>query len=146
MKPAVLDRFLAKVGWPGVMGACWPWLAYRDSDGYGIFAVANSRPARASRVVYELAIGPIPDGLVIDHLCRSRSCVNPLHLEAVPQVVNCLRGESLNARNARKTHCHKGHPFTPENTYLYRGGRCCRACNRDAVRRMKVRRREGVDS
>jgi hypothetical protein len=91
-------------------------------------------------VAYELAIGPIPEGLTIDHLCRNRGCVNPAHLEAVTNRTNLLRGDGIAALNARKTHCKRGHEFTPENTYVWREGtRACRACHtaQEQARRQK---------
>lgn len=68
------------------------------------------------RVSYESVKGPIPEGLVIDHLCRQRSCVRPDHMEPVTLKVNVLRGSSIFAKRARQTHCQNGHEFTPENT------------------------------
>lgn len=110
---------------------CWLWqgpytLPYR----YGNFAYKASSYMRAHRVVYELLTGPIPDGLVLDHICRTRHCVNPAHLDPVPQYTNCMRGVSIPAVNARKTRCKRGHEFTPENTYIIpsTGSRVCRTC------------------
>ena len=82
----------------------------------------------AHRVSYELFRGPIPDGLQIDHLCRIRHCVNPDHLEAVTQRENILRGTSPSAKAAARDACINGHPYTPENTKLFRGDRQCRTC------------------
>lgn len=84
----------------------------------------------AHRLAYEWAVGPIPPGAQIDHLCREPRCINPDHLEAVTQRENIVRGESPSAVNARKTHCLHGHEFTPENTYRRPddGNRQCRAC------------------
>lgn len=96
------------------------------------------RTAKVHRVVYEALVGPIPDGMVIDHLCRQPSCVNPAHLEPVTRRENVLRGLTLPAANARKTHCKHGHEFTPENTYLFpTGTRGCRTCARAAKQREK---------
>lgn len=87
----------------------------------------------AHRLAYTALVGPIPDGLVLDHLCRNRRCVNPAHLEVVTQRVNILRGEGQAAANATKTHCPKGHPYTVENTWVSRtGSRTCRACKTEA--------------
>jgi hypothetical protein len=77
----------------------------------------------------ELFVGPIPEGLVIDHLCRNRGCINPTHMEPVTNAENVLRGEGPTAVNARKTHCKRGHPFDDVNTYVYAKGRACRMCH-----------------
>lgn len=104
--------------------ACWTWLGRQDGKGYGRY-----QNRAAHRVTYELLVGPIPDGLHIDHLCRNPGCVNPGHMEPVTLVENARRGYGYSARNARKTHCKYGHPFDEANTY-YRvnGGRRCMRC------------------
>ena len=114
-------------------GACWIFTGARTDRGYGVIPVARTS-VRAHRVTYEHFVGPIPAGLVLDHLCRNTSCVNPDHLEAVTQRENVLRGNAPTAANARKTHCIRGHEFTPENTYAKKGGgRACRRCVIDAA-------------
>lgn len=126
-----VDRFWAKVDRRGP-DECWPWVGKRN-EAYGRFMVDGQfRPAH--RVSYELLRGPIPAGLQIDHLCRNPRCVNPAHLEPVTQRENGLRGMSVPARNARKTHCKWGHEFTPENTRWTAGKygtphRHCKACH-----------------
>lgn len=87
--------------------------------------------------------GSIPKGLTLDHLCRNRACVNPVHLEPVTNRVNILRGIGITAQNARKTHCKHGHPFTVENTIYKHGGgwRICKICNRARFREYSARRR-----
>lgn len=88
-----------------------------------------TREQYAHRAAYQYLRGPIPDGLQLDHLCWVRRCVNPAHLEVVTARVNTLRGENPAAQNARKTHCHRGHPFDEANTYWRPdGGRDCKAC------------------
>lgn len=96
------------------------------------------------RVVYELRVGPIPEGLELDHLCRVRHCANPEHLEPVTGRENIRRGTSPSAINGRKTHCKNNHEFTPENTYVSPlGKRTCRTCRKlyDAVHPPKPRKR-----
>jgi hypothetical protein len=107
------------------------------------------RPRLAHRIAYELFIGPIPNGLHIDHLCRNRGCVNPVHLEPVTQQENMLRGYAPSAVSHRANRCHRGHEFTPENTYIKHrpNGRIKRDCKecarmRDRVRNKTPERRE----
>lgn len=126
-----MERFWAKVD-KGGPGGCWLWTAFCDPDGYGKFAV-GSRCVLAHRFAWELLVGPIPEGLTLDHVkargCEHRHCVNPGHLEPVTNRVNVLRGENA---NARKTHCKRGHPL--DEAYIPKNGsRQCRACQ--AVRR-----------
>ena len=110
---------------------CWPWMGNQDGNGYGQFWISRENPITAHRFAYTDAIGSIPDGLTIDHLCRNRSCENPSHLEAVSRGINVLRGEGLAARNARKTHCIRSHPFSGSNLRISpQGIRECRACCR----------------
>jgi hypothetical protein len=130
---------------------CWLWQLKIDKNGYGRMAVGG-KTVLAHRAAYEAFVGPIPDGLVIDHLCHTRDrscagascvhrrCVNPDHLDVVTPGENTRRGRSLWAINARKTHCKNGHEFTSANTYVWNGGRYCRTCNRAAVARRKARK------
>lgn len=121
------ERFWEKVQ---KTDGCWEWAAHKNQYGYGTYSM-QSRQHMAHRVAYELEVGPIPDGLEIDHLCRNRGCVNPSHMEPVTGRDNTLRGVGITAANARKTHCPKGHEFTPENTYTTPDGkRVCRECSR----------------
>jgi hypothetical protein len=110
---------------------CWLWHGRTDRDGYGAFC-ANYRDYRAHRYSYMQLIGDIPEGLVIDHLCRVRNCVNPEHMEPVTGTENTMRGEGAGAQNSQKTHCKYGHEYTEENTYRYNNGkwRNCKTCKR----------------
>jgi len=122
---ALADRF-----WPKVRktSGCWEWTACRTKSGYGIIG-AGGRHAYAHRVAYELCVGPIPEGLTLDHLCRNRGCVNPAHLEPVTMRENLRRGDSPVGREARQTHCLRGHPLSGPNLRTdRRGHRYCRAC------------------
>lgn len=117
---------------------CWLWTAKRTHEGYGHVRY-EGRTRIAYRVTYELLVGPIPDGLVLDHLCVTPACVNPAHLEPVTQAENVRRSAP-----AQKTACVNGHAYTPENTYRRPGSgagrRDCRACIRERVRRYKARK------
>ena len=113
---------------------CWLWVGWRDKDGYGLFTPIHKH-VRSHRFAYEEANGPIPDGLQIDHLCRNPPCVRPSHMEVVTAQTNVLRGNTVAAKNAAKTHCKHGHPFDKVNTYLRPDGRQCRACHCEVVAR-----------
>ena len=132
-------RFWAKieVAEPG----CWIWTGHRLKGGYGMIArTRRLGPTTAHRFAYECLVGPIPDGQQLDHLCRTRSCVNPGHLEVVTQTENIRRGVGFGGVNYRKTRCKRGHRFTSENTYHQPDGhRRCRECAREADRRRAPR-------
>lgn len=135
-RPSPIERFVVRLEYaaPG----CWHWLGFRHC-GYGRFT-ANGHAGYAHRWAYEYFVGPIPDGYHIDHLCRVHYCVNPDHLRTVPEKVNILAAFGWSGLNARRTHCPKGHEYTPENTYVHRGQRDCRECNRayQRARRAKL--------
>lgn len=111
------------------LGPCWLWTAAPNEHGYGIFRNAAKKNVRAHRWAYENAVGCVPEGLDLDHLCRNRGCVNPAHLEPVTSTEN-MRRAPPGRRAWRKliTHCPQGHEYTLENTRIRGGVRCCRTC------------------
>jgi len=109
-------------------GGCWLWTRACNAAGYGAVG-RDKKVLLVHRVVYELLVGPIPEGLHLDHLCRVRSCCNPQHLEPVTNRENWLRGQHHVAVMLRENKCQRGHEMTPENTYIKKsGGRLCREC------------------
>lgn len=120
---------------------CWLWIGAIQSNGYGNFwASPDKRWSRAHRVSWELENGKVPEGLDLDHLCRVRHCVNPAHLEPVTRRENLLRGETLVAAAARKTHCVNGHPLTDVYSRKDRKHRQrqCRVCGKLNARRYRA--------
>lgn len=115
---------------------CWEWKRSL-STGYGqIHVVGQGKRVYAHRVVWEMLNGPVPEGKELDHLCRNRCCINPAHLEPVTHSLNVRRSFTPPAVNAKKTHCKRGHEFTPENVYSKPdGGRVCRRCELERSRR-----------
>lgn len=114
---------------------CWEWAEYVDEKGYGRFW-DGSRTIRAHQYSYSALVGDVPAGLELDHLCRNRRCANPYHLDPVTHAVNMARSDNILLANAAKSHCLRGHEFTPENTYAKNdGGRQCRACDRERTRK-----------
>lgn len=122
-----LDRFYSKVH---KTQSCWEWTGTLINGDYGQFWDGNKK-IYAHRWSYEYFIGPIPNDMQLDHLCRNRCCVNPEHLEPVTARENTMRGNTITAHHAFKTHCERGHEYTIENTYnIKTGGRMCRECKR----------------
>lgn len=118
-------RFWRKVD---LSGDCWIWTASRSTAGYGHIRNDDGRLVVAHRVAYEQRFGPIPDGLVIDHLCRVRACVNPSHMEAVSNRENVLRGQSPNIVAHLTGRCAKGHPLHSVQRQNY-----CLLCRRERL-------------
>ena len=113
---------------------CWPWKGSLESGGYGRFEPRDyDFRARAHRLMYQLTYGPIPDGFHIHHVCKMKSCVNPLHLLAVsPEDHARIEPADVGKSNREKTHCSSGHEYNVENTYINKkdGKRYCRECVR----------------
>lgn len=132
--------------WTRVSGAevetCWLWTGTTNGYGYGSFSAGKGRMVLAHRWAYEALRADIPHGLSLDHLCRTRACVNPWHLEPVTQRINLLRGDTIPARKAAQTHCESSHEFDEANTYISPNGtRKCRACGAARARRYRANRK-----
>lgn len=134
--PTPATRIAASIRIDPLTG-CHTWTR-SIADGYGVMSV-DGKTRRVHRVAYELASGPVPNGLELDHTCRNRACCNPDHLEPVTTRENIRRSPFTFASiNAAKESCCNGHPFTPENTGWHgpRGQwRQCIECRREAARR-----------
>lgn len=120
---------------------CWLWAGSIDKHGYGRWG-----DHLAHRRVYDTLRGDLPEwvptGQELDHLCRTRRCVNPDHLEVVARRVNVLRGESFTAKNAVKTHCPSGHRLAGDNLIASRlPHRACRTCHLEVQARWRERQR-----
>lgn len=142
MDQRTYDQFWSKVQ-GGTVDSCWQWLGtIKTGTGYGVIRVERSI-VRAHRFAYEHLVGPIPDGLVLDHLCRNRSCVNPWHLEPVTIRVNTLRGS--HGRRAERSECSNGHALSGENLQVRtdqgRKRLICRACNAARMVEYRAQRR-----
>ena len=112
---------------------CWYWTGSYSASGYGqVWSRVHKGPKRPHRIAYELLVGPIPEGLQLDHLCRVRGCVNPDHLRIVTCRENSFApgARCVQAINAAKTHCPVGHSYDKANTYHHGGRRSCLACQR----------------
>lgn len=124
-----------------IEGDCLCWTgAY--TDGYGM--TSGRVEKMAHRLAYRTWVGPIPDGLELDHLCRNRGCIWPEHLEAVTKAVNIARGNGATARHGRQTHCIHGHPLSGENLRMEaetngRRRRRCITCFRRTAREAQAR-------
>ena len=128
---------------------CWMWFKMLDRDGYPRMKTGSHRDrtrkhSGAHRISYETFIGPIPEGLVIDHICRNRACINPRHLRVVSPRRNSIENSvATPAINAAKTHCKRGHPLIGENLWVNsHGERQCRTCERMRGRNREAKRRK----
>lgn len=123
---------------------CWEYPGGLTVRGYAPISVGNKKKLR-HRVSYEHFVGPIPEGLDLDHLCRNRACFNPAHLEPVTRSENIRRGigpQVIREKYLREvTHCRWGHPFDDANTeWRTTGGRRCRICRAAHSRTSEVKR------
>lgn len=130
------DRVLKRVD--QTEEGCWEWPGSTTSNGYGTASYIRDdgiqRIAMTHRVVYEALVGPIPEGLDLDHLCRNRICCNPKHLEPVPRIVNSHRGAKY-----RPSHCIHGHEYTKENSHFNKYGHIkCRECSRQSCKKRRM--------
>lgn len=127
VRQAVADRFWSKVN-KGSPEDCWEWVGgARNVAGYGVFSIDKAM-RQAHRVAYELTVGPIPDGLTIDHRCPTKHCVNPAHMEVVTRGENGRRGNLERRVYIRATHCCRGHELSGDNVREGAHGPSCRAC------------------
>lgn len=125
---------------------CWNWVGSKTKAGYGYITLRlangvgrggrNFRGFGVHRVVYELHRGPVPAGMVLDHLCRNAACCNPAHLEPVTQKMNVQRGDRFGVHK-HKPRCPQGHPLVEDNLRKYKGvgsKRQCKQCHRERSR------------
>lgn len=134
-RPTPEQRFWAKVE---KTEDCWNWTA-GHREGYGHFRVDQATAWPAHRLSYTWLIGPIPDGLNLDHLCRNTFCVRPSHLQPVTQLENVWRSPTHDQWQRLKTHCLKGHPYSGDNLYVHKGRRHCKTCRREEKRLRRAR-------
>lgn len=148
LTPAEMMRFFDKVSMFDSPQSCWDWVGSRDKWGYALMRI-DGKTRVAHKAIWEHFNGPVPDGYELDHTCKNSSCVKPDHLEAVTHSENISRGDwrrprgehgyfAPTGRPARaltpvpqRTHCKRGHEWTPENTEIGSDGtRRCRECRR----------------
>lgn len=119
--PTQLEKWIARIVLPDDPTECWLWPGATDRRGYGLVKRDTHRLS-AHRYIWEAHHGPVPEGLILDHLCCNPPCVNPAHLEPVTPQVNSLRGQ-------RRLVCRRGHLISGLNIKTRRDGkRECREC------------------
>lgn len=155
------EQFIKRIVY--LENGCWKMTGHVNINGYTYFGYTNPPGYRKSilahRFSYERLVGPIAVGMVVDHLCRNRLCVNPSHMEIIGRGENVLRGDTLPAKNLKKTHCPKGHPYSGDNLYRQRrspsripktqfdfsiplsGSRRCRSCAKEYQMELRKKRR-----
>lgn len=162
---SIIDRSLIEDR--GHSTPCRIFTGRLDRNGYGLVGRMGLGKQRIHRISYIAHVGPIPEGLVIDHLCRQTACWNPTHLEAVtpeentrrmmphhPEIADNLRrmrSPRVNLpteprRPSQRTHCKRGHEFTPANTAMQQQGRwqLCVTCRNENQRRARARKAEAA--
>lgn len=131
----VMDRIWAKTMTIPECG-CYVFMGADNGNGYGVIGTGDGKKmGLVHRVAYERLVGPIPEGLDLDHKCRVRLCWNPDHVEPVTRQINLLRGIGLPAQQIKRTHCPQGHPYDAQNTRIKYGKRECKACDRERHRK-----------
>jgi hypothetical protein len=128
--PIILEEKITSKFMPEPMSGCWIWIGAIGKGGYGNISYWKEKKTyRAHRLIYQILVGPIPQGLELDHLCRNRRCVNPAHLEPVTRLENLLRGQTVVAHNSTKNFCNKGHSLSGDNVRMHlKRFRTCRIC------------------
>lgn len=116
------------------LGRCWVWTGATNRQGYGHLGL-NGKHRLVHRVTWESVNGAIPAGLHLDHLCRTRLCARPDHLEPVTAGENMRRGDHPSMITFRTGICRRGHGMTADNTAYERGGRRCKQCHSESARR-----------
>lgn len=119
---------------------CHEWTGFVKSSGYGQ-AWHHKKIRPAHRVIFEIIVKHIPNGLVLDHLCRNRKCVNVKHLEIVTQRENCRRGNTGKHLRIRRF-CPQGHRYNKKNTHIYNGRRYCKICNKTYTKNYRHKKKE----
>lgn len=147
----ISDKLSARIeanSFPIPVTGCVVWTGKIDPKGYGMLYVRAKKTVLAHRAVFEIANGAIDDSLVIDHLCRVRCCINPLHMEQVTLAENTRRGDGICSINRRKTHCVRGHMLSGDNIYIRSDGcRICKQCEKQTKSRYlanKAKAKEAV--
>lgn len=121
---AETERFWEKVD---KTETCWNWTAYLDKDGYGTYTISPGRTVRPHRYAYEMLVGPIPPGMVVDHLCHNRRCCNPDHLSVTTNEANVRRALG----RQYSLYCLRGHELFGVNIRVRNGERTCKVCERE---------------
>lgn len=144
LKTSYFDRIVSKCELVPKTG-CLIWSGYKDKQGYGTIWCGGKKRF-THRVMFEIVKSPIPEGLVIDPLCRNPSCINTDHMECVTNEENLLRGEKFREEfrtgKKYKKHCINGHILSDDNLYVHRGRRNCKECYRIRCREYKHKIRE----